>query len=150
MQIILSLYPSLNHIIQPSWKSQKDIGVKDGSNHVEPGVNRAQQFVIWMKGEFTIGQKVRECFMEGNKWVLEKAEWSKPKCCNSWTGVGPPLSVQIHLNGLMEDTITTISRYKYWNLWDGSYPLIVSLSILSRKSPFSFGTIFNSSLGDLA
>lgn len=39
--------------------------------------------------------------------MLHQSEGAKPKDGNSWACIGSPLSVEVHLDVFMEDTITT-------------------------------------------
>ena len=53
---------------------------------------------------------VGECLLESNDTVLHQGEGAEPKDGDAGTGIGPPVSVEVHFNGLMEHAITTPDR----------------------------------------
>ena len=53
---------------------------------------------------------VGECLLESNDTVLHQSEGAEPKDGDAGTGIGPPVSVEVHFNGLMEHAITTPDR----------------------------------------
>ena len=85
--------------------------------------------------------------MESYQGVLHETESAERENTNSRHGVTSPVPVDVHLQGLMENTISTISDQIIIVL---TYPLIVSLSTRSLKSPGCLGTMLSSSLGPLA
>ena len=66
MEIILSLYPPINHVDHPPGKSEENVSVEDRSEQVEIRINWAQKLVVWMVPEPTVGNQVRECLMESH------------------------------------------------------------------------------------
>ena len=60
--------------------------------------------------EALVSCHVRECFLERNDTVLHQGESAEPKDGDAGTGIGPPVSVEVHFNGLMENAITTPDR----------------------------------------
>ena len=57
--------------------------------------------------EALVSCHVRECFLERNDAVLHQGECAEPKDGDAGTGIGPPVSVEVHFNGLVEHAITT-------------------------------------------
>ena len=63
-----------------------------------------------MVREALVSCHVRECLLERNDAVLHQGESAEPKDGDAGTGIGPPVSVEVHFNGLMEHAITTPDR----------------------------------------
>ena len=114
--------------------------------------------------EAFVGDKIREGLNECDERVLHEAETGQPEDSHTGYGGCSPVAVQVLLQGLMEDTVATKSKMGFINTesWDRlsqivslftyskTYPLIVSLSTRSLKSPGSLGVMFMGSRGDLA
>ncbi|MFN9905264.1 MAG: hypothetical protein ACK56F_03940, partial [bacterium] len=95
--------------------------------------------------------QIRESLHEGDKAMLHKAEAAEPEDEESGDGECTPVPVEVLLDCLMEDTIAAIIM-KQVNISKckkgfTAYPLMVSRSTRSRKSPGSFGVILSSSRG---
>ncbi len=145
VQVILAVPVLENHAAHDFGHAHKQVGPEDGADHVEPGVDGAQKLVIGVLAETLVRGQVREGLRERDEGVLHEAEGAKPEDEHAWHREGSPVTVQVLLNCLMEDTVATISFNSSF-----SYPLMVSLSMRSLKSPGSLGVMFSSSRGDRA
>ena len=81
--------------------------------------------------------------------MLHEAEGAEPEDAHTGDGEGSPVSVQVLLNCLMEHTVASIINNQSSTLVF-KYPLIVSLSTRSLKSPGSLGVMLSSSRGERA
>ena len=107
MLVVLSLPMPFDHVVEESGHTSTYVCPEDRASHVEPSVSRAQDFVVGMVRETTIGSNVRECFLECNDTMLHKGERTKPEDCDTRASVSSPMSVEVHLDILVEDTVTT-------------------------------------------
>jgi hypothetical protein len=74
---------------------------------VEPSVDGTQKLIVGMRREAGVSREVGEGVIEGDKGVLHQAEAGKPEDSETGDCSGSPVAVEVLLNGLMEDTITT-------------------------------------------
>jgi hypothetical protein len=60
-----------------------------------------------VRREMFVVLQIRESLGESNKSMLSETERSNPEETHTRNGISSPVSIQIVLNTLMEDTITT-------------------------------------------
>ena len=108
--VILSFPMAVNHVVEETTHTHEHVSPEDGSDHVEPRVSWAQNLVVGMVREALVRCHIWECLCESNVAVLHQGEGSEPKDGDAGTGIGPPVSVEVHFNVLMEHAITTPDR----------------------------------------
>ena len=108
--VIMSFPMAVNHVVEETAHSHEHVSPEDGSHHVEPRVCWAQYLVVGVVREALVRCHVGECLLESNDTVLHQGEGAEPKDGDAGTGIGPPMSVEVHFNSLMEHAITTPDR----------------------------------------
>ena len=108
--VIISFPMAVNHVVEETAHSHEHVSPEDRSYHVKPRVCWAQDLVVGVVREALIRCHIRECFLERNDSVLHQCEGAEPKDGDAGTGIGPPMSVEVHFNSLMEHAITTPDR----------------------------------------
>ena len=101
---------AIDHEVQEAGHACANVSPEDRAQHVEPRIGRTHDFIVRVSGEALVGRHVGESFLEGNNSMLHKGERSEPEDSNTRASVSSPVSVEVHLNILMEDTITTFNR----------------------------------------
>ena len=110
MQVVLALEVAQGHGTQGAGHTHEHVGPEQGADHVEPGVSGAQQLVVWVVREALVRTQIWEGVYEGNQRVLHKAEGTEPEDCKARHCHCSPVSVQVLLKGLMENTVTTTQQ----------------------------------------
>ena len=109
VRIVLALPMSLGH--PPGGPSQTvgDVGPENWSQKIEPGVDWTHKFIVWMGSKTLVSQKIWESVLELINSMLHQAERAEGEDTHPWYGVGSPVSIEIHLHGGMEHTISTFN-----------------------------------------
>jgi hypothetical protein len=109
MLVIPTLPMALDHKVHELGHSVANKSPEGWAQQIEVTINGTELFVAGVGWETFIGIQVGECFLKGNEAVLHKTEGTKPEHCDSRAGEGSPLSVKIHLDSLVEDTVSTFN-----------------------------------------
>lgn len=124
VRIVLAFPMSLGHVPGGSSETSEYVGPHNWSEQVEPGVEWAHKLVVWMSWEWLICKQVWEGLLEHIDSMLH--EWERAPCEDShtWYGESSPVTIQILLNILVEDTISTLDGVSLdsfseiaWLLW---------------------------------
>ena len=105
--VIISFPMAVNHVVEETGHSHEDVGPEDGTRHVKPRVGWAQDLVVGVVREALVSCHIGESLLERDEAVLHQGEGAEPKDGDAGTGIGPPVSVEVHFNGLVEHAITT-------------------------------------------
>ena len=116
VRIILAFPMSLGHPPGGSGQTVCDIGPENWSKEIEPGVERTHKLVVWMSTEAFVSQKIWECVLELINSMLHQSEAAESEETHSWNGVGSPVSVEIHFDSSVEDTISALNGISFNSL----------------------------------
>ncbi len=106
--VVLALPMSMDHVVEEPRHSGEDVRPEDGAQHVEPRVTWAHDFVVGVSREALVGSHVGERLLEGDNAMLHEGERAHPENGDTGASVGSPLSVEVHLDGLVEDGVATL------------------------------------------
>ena len=105
--VVVSFPVAVDHEVEEAAHACEHVRPEDGSNQVEPGVDRAQNLIVGVVREALVSRHVREGLLEGDEAVLHEGERAEPKDGNTGASVRPPMPVEVHFEGLVEDAIST-------------------------------------------
>ena len=128
--IIFSFQVAIDHEVQEAGHACTNVSPKDWAQHIEPRVGRTHDFVVRVSREALVGCHVGECFLERNDSMLHKGKRTEPKDSNTGTSVRSPVSVEVHLNILMEDTVATFNRLPVYTFTEIAHLLWVVLNLI--------------------
>ena len=72
--VVLAFPVPLDHMVQETRHSEANVGPKDRSEEVEPGVDGSENLVIGVCREFFIGCNIGEEAVEGEETVLHERD----------------------------------------------------------------------------
>ena len=138
MGIIITFQMAFNHHEGASEQPQANVRPKDWSNHIEPRVRWAHQFVVWVLREFLVSQKILEGMVELVNTMHGQEVRTKSKNTHAWYGISTPVSVKVSFYVIVENTVSTSDRVSLntlseitWLFWD-------SLQLIWRRSRVTF------------
>ena len=107
VRIVESFTMSLDHHEVGSCKSVGYVSPHYWPKQVEVRVDWSHQLVVWMGRERLVRRQVGECVVELVGTMLHQAVGPKCKNAHPWHGVCPPVTVQVHVDVAVEDTVST-------------------------------------------
>jgi len=110
VRVVLALPMALDHLILELAHSVEDVGPHGGANRVEGGVDWAEHLVGWVRGDGRVRLQVGEGLLPRGQRVLHKGEGAKPEHGDSGASVRSPVSVQVHFERLVEDSVAAAKR----------------------------------------
>jgi len=106
--VVLAFPMAIDHVVQEARHACANVSPEDWAQHVKPRVDGSHDFVVGMMGEALVGRHVGEGLLERNDAMLHQGEGTEPKDGDTGACVRSPLPVKVHLDGLVEDTVTTL------------------------------------------
>mmetsp|Transcript_29272 Transcript_29272/g.39571 ORF Transcript_29272/g.39571 Transcript_29272/m.39571 type:complete len:230 (-) Transcript_29272:39-728(-) len=113
VKIILTSPVSCDHVVHEFGHSVADIGPEDRSQHVEVTIDRSKNLVVRVMREAAIGIEVRESLIKSDNTMLHKSERAKPEDTNTRASESSPVTIQVHLKSLVEDTVPTSDGFSF-------------------------------------
>lgn len=109
--VILALPVAVNHEVEEARHAERDVSPEDGTQQVEPAVDGSEDLVVRVRAKATLVRcDIWESLLELSDSMLHQSEGAKPEDGDAGAGVGPPVPVEVHLDVLVEDAVTTSDR----------------------------------------
>jgi hypothetical protein len=105
--VVFAFPVALNHEPKEFSHAVGDVSPEKRTSHIEPRVSCAEHLVVGVVWETFVAGKVGESMLKSNEGVLPKGEAAEPEDTYARAGVSSPMSVKVHLDGLVEHTIAT-------------------------------------------
>ena len=129
---------SSGHPPAGSGQTVGDVSPEHWSQKVEPGVNWTHKFVVWMGSKALVSQEIWESVLELVDTMLHEAEGAEGENTHPWYGVGSPVSVEIHLHGSVEYTVSSLDGISLNSLSEISWLCWQLLNFINWRSCITF------------